>query len=204
MRFGYVKGNSLTNLDPLGLSQIAVAGDNDKLGIQSGNFRFLTPGEKEIVNKHFNNNINLDEVQIYNKGYANGLLNNRVSAPNGNVYVGPKNNSLGWDEDYSNNRLRDQSVLIHEMTHVYQTQNGKGSLIDDAIVAKIQHPFSDKNMYTPDINFNSNGRVTSTWDDLNIEQQATVSEKVFLENNNPGYSAPQGYSEVFKTSGICP
>lgn len=79
--------------------------------------RELTDGEKSLVQSIFGEQINLDQPKIFAsfwvmKGYA--------ISPNGNIYFNPHDYLL----DFSQARLGKQAWFIHEMTHVWQVQQG--------------------------------------------------------------------------------
>jgi len=89
--------------------------------------RFLTVGELALVHSMFGDNIDLDNVQLKTAWW---VLKNYAVSPNGNIYFHPKD----WVTDFSNAPLGKQSWLIHEITHVWQLQQGlkvvRGALID--------------------------------------------------------------------------
>ena len=79
--------------------------------------RSLTLGEKQMAREVFGSNLKLDDIQII----AHRLvIKNYAISPNGNIYFHVKD----WCEDFSTQPLNIQSWLIHELTHVWQIQQG--------------------------------------------------------------------------------
>lgn len=79
--------------------------------------RYLTAGEQALVQSVFNDQLDLCSPQIMAsrwviKGYA--------ISPNGNVYFNPAD----YLPDFSATSLGKQAWFIHEMTHVWQVQQG--------------------------------------------------------------------------------
>ena len=89
--------------------------------------RVLTVGELALARSMFGDDINLDKVQLKTAWW---VLKNYAVSPNGNIYFHPKD----WITDFSSAPLGKQSWLIHELTHVWQLQQGlkvvRGALID--------------------------------------------------------------------------
>ena len=102
--------------------------------------RLLTVSEVALVRSVFGNSINLDEVQLKTAWW---VLKNYAVSPNGNIYFHPAD----WITDFSKASLGKQSWLIHELTHVWQLQQGlkvvRGALIDRRYdyVLEIDKPF---------------------------------------------------------------
>ena len=89
--------------------------------------RPLTDGEIELARSVFGDNLNLDDIQLKTAWW---VLKNYAVSPNGHIYFHPAD----WIEDFSHVSLGKQSWLIHELTHVWQLQQGlkvlRGALID--------------------------------------------------------------------------
>ncbi len=89
--------------------------------------RPLSAGEVMIARSVFGDGINLDTVQLKTAWW---VLKNYAVSPNGNIYFHPED----WISDFSNATISKQSWLIHELTHVWQLQQGlkvvRGALID--------------------------------------------------------------------------
>ncbi|MFH7765244.1 type IV secretion protein Rhs [Acinetobacter sp. BSP-28] len=79
--------------------------------------RTLTVGEKQLASSVFGKHLQLDAIHIV--AYR-GVIKNYAISPNGNIYFHPQN----WCEDFSKMPLGKQSWLIHELTHVWQIQQG--------------------------------------------------------------------------------
>lgn len=89
--------------------------------------RFLTAGEIVLAHSVFGDSIRLDEVQLKTAWW---VLKHYAVSPNGHIYF----NAADWITDFSKAPLGKQSWLIHELTHVWQLQQGlkvvRGALID--------------------------------------------------------------------------
>ena len=89
--------------------------------------RLLTTGEKALAQSVFGDSINLDEVQLKTAWW---VLKHYAVSPNGHIYF----NRANWIIDFSDASLSKKSWLIHELTHVWQLQQGlkvvRGALID--------------------------------------------------------------------------
>ncbi|MCG3878061.1 type IV secretion protein Rhs [Psychrobacter sp. Ps6] len=89
--------------------------------------RYLTVGEIALARLVFGDSLKLDEVRLKTTWW---VLKNYAVSPNGNIYFNPAD----WIDDFSAASLGKQSWLIHELTHVWQLQQGlkvvRGALID--------------------------------------------------------------------------
>ena len=89
--------------------------------------RYLTVGETLLARSVFGDSITLDDVQLKTTWW---VLKNYAVSPNGHIYFNPAD----WVTDFSEASLGKQSWLIHELTHVWQLQQGlkvvRGALID--------------------------------------------------------------------------
>ncbi|MGM8900017.1 type IV secretion protein Rhs [Psychrobacter sp. 1Y4] len=87
----------------------------------------LTVGEIALARSVFGDSIRLDEVRLKTTWW---VLKNYAVSPNGHIYFNPAD----WIDDFSAASLGKQSWLIHELTHVWQLQQGlkvvRGALID--------------------------------------------------------------------------
>ena len=89
--------------------------------------RHLSTGEVALARSVFGDNIDLDTVQLKTAWW---VLKNYAVSPNGNIYFHPAD----WVEDFSKVSINKQRWLIHELTHVWQLQQGlkvvRGALIN--------------------------------------------------------------------------
>lgn len=93
--------------------------------------RQLTAAEKQLAKSVFGAHLQLDAIRIV---AHRGVIKNYAISPNGNVYFNPRN----WCEDFSKRSLQQQSWLIHELTHVWQIQQGL-SVVRKAIFDRRYH-----------------------------------------------------------------
>lgn len=89
--------------------------------------RLLSIGEIALARAVFGDSIALENVRLKTAWW---VLKNYAVSPNGNVYFHPQD----WITDFSKAPLKTQSWLIHELTHVWQLQQGlkvvRGALIN--------------------------------------------------------------------------
>ncbi|MEN2751818.1 type IV secretion protein Rhs [Psychrobacter sp. FBL11] len=89
--------------------------------------RKLSSGEVKLARSVFGDSINLDAVQLKTAWW---VLKNYAVSPNGNIYFHPED----WVVDFGHTSISKQSWLIHELTHVWQLQQGlkvvRGALIN--------------------------------------------------------------------------
>ena len=104
--------------------------------------RPLTEAEIQMAQSVFGTKFDLSEVRLKTAWW---VLKNYAVSPNGNIYFHPKD----WVEDFSNQSLGKRSWLIHELTHVWQLQQGlkvvRGAVVNrryDYILAEGKSFFS--------------------------------------------------------------
>ena len=89
--------------------------------------RQLTEGEIALARSVFGDSLKLDGVQLKTAWW---VLKHYAVSPNGNIYFHPAD----WVTDFSQCSLGKQSWLIHELTHVWQLQQGlkvvRGAIIN--------------------------------------------------------------------------
>jgi hypothetical protein len=83
--------------------------------------RKLTSGEQVLARSIFNEQLQLDQVEIVAHRL---LLRHYAMSPNGHIYFHP----LDYCADFSQLSIEKQSWLIHELTHVWQLQQGMALL----------------------------------------------------------------------------
>lgn len=79
--------------------------------------RQLTTGEIALARSVFGDSLQLDNVRLKTAWW---VLKNYAVSPNGHIYFHPAD----WVVDFSAATLGKQSWLIHELTHVWQLQQG--------------------------------------------------------------------------------
>lgn len=83
--------------------------------------RALTTGEKNLAREMFGNEINYTKVRIYDQKLFSKQGDTMAIAPNGSIYFAPK----VFKRDFSLASNTSKHFFIHEMTHVWQYQNGQ-------------------------------------------------------------------------------
>ena len=102
-----------------------------KLKLRLGHFnkqsRPLTDGEIVLARSVFGDSICLNKVRLKTAWW---VLRHYAVSPNGHIYFNPAD----WIGDFSQAPLGKQGWLIHELTHVWQGQQGlkvvRGALIN--------------------------------------------------------------------------
>jgi len=143
--------------------------------------RPLTPGEKDMARTVFGDSVRYDKVKVYNgppkvAGIFR-LKQNRLSAitPNGDIYLVDKDVQ---QPDLSLAGEASRKLLIHEMTHVWQHQQGR-NVEGEAIFLFVKSGFNYDSCYAYDIN--GKQKFLS----LNLEQQAHIVEDYFALREAP-------------------
>lgn len=79
--------------------------------------RHLTDGEKLMAKSVFGDSLILDNIQLKTAWW---VLKGYAVSPNGNIYFHPSD----FIADFSEQNLAKRAWLIHELTHVWQLQQG--------------------------------------------------------------------------------
>lgn len=119
--------------------------------------RSLTGSEIELARSVFGKSIDLKDVELKTAWW---VLKNYAVSPNGNIYFHPAD----WIEEFTQMPLGKQSWLIHELTHVWQLQQGlkvvRGALINRR--------------------YDYNLEIGKSFFDYGIEQQARMVQDYFI------------------------
>jgi len=129
-----------------------------------GKFRYLTAGEIIYCRLIFGDAIEYSRVKVYNKKWMPMQRSDVVMTPNGNIYYPD-----GFKEDFSVGGASDADLqlFMHEMTHVWQYQNGYNVKLNGILSFK-------KSRYSYDL---IEGKRLS---DYNMEAQADLLADYFL------------------------
>ena len=84
--------------------------------------RPLTPSEVALARSVFGDAINYAPVRLHNRKWAFFQPRHTVMAPDGHMWFHPKGQS--YCDDFCAQGLDAQGLFIHEMTHVWQRQQG--------------------------------------------------------------------------------
>lgn len=153
--------------------------------------RSLTRSETEMARTVFGDTVNYDNVKVYNgPPTVAGIFHlnqDGLSAisPNGDVYiVGPQYQV----QDLSQASADTRKLLIHELTHVWQHQQGR-NVEAEALFLFIKSGGHYNAAYAYDINGNQK------FADLNLEQQAHMVEDYFALREMSPWEAPPDRDE---------
>jgi hypothetical protein len=94
--------------------------------------RLLTASERDLTATIFGEAINLDEVRVCNSKWWPFQPRSVVMAPRGHLHFHPEGSC--YRGCFGNGNLADQALFLHEMTHVWQHQQGMNLLLR-------RHPF---------------------------------------------------------------
>ena len=126
--------------------------------------RPLTAGEVELARSMFGNAVDYGRVRIVRARWWPFQYRGIVMAPTGNIHFHP--DDPRWSDDFSKASLELQGLLIHELTHVWQTQT-RGRFY----LPLMRHPFC---RYAYDL---VPGRPFGLY---GLEQQAELVRHAFL------------------------
>lgn len=144
--------------------------------------RALTQGEIALAHEAFGQAIRLDTVRLIAWPFARAFVAGRWF---GRDWIVWPHRALA--EDFTKGPVRTQGVLVHELTHVWQAQQGVNLLLAKLKAGDRRESYA----YSAD--------AECRWDALNIEQQAMVMEHRFRLSR--GEQAP-GSADFYAT--ICP
>ena len=130
--------------------------------MRPGRIRRLTPGERDLAREMFGEALAPGRVRLFS---APVLSRAFVAGPG--LIVWPARGAL-LDFSAPDVPLRSQAVFVHELTHVWQAQQGINLLL-----AKLRAG-DDASAYAYDL------AGAPDFSQLNIEQQAMVVEHAFL------------------------
>ncbi|WP_408587822.1 vgr related protein [Novosphingobium sp.] len=126
--------------------------------------RALTPGERALARSVFGNAVTLEPVRLKRRKFFPLQPRGTVMAPMGHIHFHP--HSPHWRDDFAAASLSLQGLFIHEMVHVWQTQQ-KGPWW----LPLMRHPFCRYDYrFVPGKPFEAYG----------IEQQAEIVRHWFL------------------------
>ena len=137
--------------------------------------RPLTPGEQTLARETFGAAIDLARVRIFSAPprWSRAFVPGRWFSRDWIVF--PAKDALA---DFADASLGAQATLIHELVHIHQAQSGVNLLF-----AKLKAG-DDRAAYA----YHLGGE--RRWDHLNIEQQATLIEHLFLARHGVGTPWP--------------
>lgn len=84
---------------------------------QSARSRPLTDGEKAIAHSVFGDRLQLDTIRLKTAWW---VLKGYAVSPNGHIYF----HRADFCEDFSSQNVYQRAWLVHELTHVWQIQQG--------------------------------------------------------------------------------
>ena len=137
--------------------------DNRTSCTLSRRWRYLTPDEIKLARQIFSDGIDYSRVKLYRGIPFLSFLKVAIS-PNGHIYFPPRH----YPENFAQAEAHYQVWLIHELTHVWQYQNGFHTWLGGLLLALRGGYYRQRCYRYPDIE-----GITS-FAHLNMEQQADV------------------------------
>jgi hypothetical protein len=126
--------------------------------------RPLTAGERALAASVFGDAIDYESVRIVRGRWFPFQPKRVAMAPSGHIHFHPRGGL--WSEDFAAEPLHRQGLFIHEMTHVWQSQN-RGRLY----LPLMRHPFS---------RYRYRLRPGQAFTRYGLEQQAEIVRHLFL------------------------
>jgi len=126
----------------------------------------------EMADTVFHGAIDYTKVKVFNKKFIFFQPNQRPMSPNGNIYYSPKGTGdRAYMADFSTGTMAAKATFIHELTHVWQHQNGVNVTARGIVQRNYEYlPLDTK----------------KSLEDYGIEQQGSIVEHYFYLIN--GYS----------------
>ncbi len=163
-------------------------------------FRYLTEGEKKLAKDDNGMDIkDVDEVRVHNGTLK--LLGlypvapGAIIAPNGHIYIGSRS-ALTWSEDYAplaqralytDDQKREQGILLHELTHVWQNRNKGCIMVCMMVRVAVAHLSGQPYVYWPELDQHRNKPFL----DFGLEKQAQMAgDRYLLFNGLDVYPIP--------------
>jgi hypothetical protein len=139
--------------------------------VVDGPGRALTANELAMVRPIFRDSIDYARVRVLDAKYTFFQPDNTYMTPDGFIYAP---GSL-WRDDFAapTNDLYIEAVFVHEMTHVWQYQNGK-DLVAEGVATFATNLGSYERAYAYDLD------TARDLLDYGMEQQASIVEDWFL------------------------
>jgi len=138
--------------------------------------RPLTKGEITLAKSVFGDSVDYSTVTISDVkfGGLEFLPEGTAMAPNGKLFM-----PGCYKDDYSKESVMQQSLFIHEMTHVWQFQNKILAPIVEAAKLNLKHGFN----YMAAYGYTLDGKKDLL--DYNMEQQASIVQDNFILKHAP-------------------
>lgn len=81
----------------------------------------MTPGEVSIAREVFGTQLDVEKITLKRRKWFALQPRNVTMAPTGHLHFHPR--SIAYCDDFSQASLIRQGLLVHELTHVWQTQS---------------------------------------------------------------------------------
>ncbi len=147
--------------------------------------RPLTGGEIEIAHRIFGEGIECDRIRVLRRKFVFFQPPNVTMAPDGNVWLHPAGNLArsGVADDFSKGAACVRAHFAHELTHVWQHQNGVNVVLEKVLMFFRYGAFGG---------YDYELTVGKDFQDYNIEQQACIVADAYLVCGEGGFRLPGG------------
>ncbi len=142
-------------------------------------YRNLTTEEIALAQTRFGNSIDYTQVKIYNEKWNPLQPDDRAITPNGNIYFSSLD--VMYSTNFGTDTISKQSEFMHEMTHVWQLQQGFSNNLTYLGYAAFERNYNYNKIF--------NG---VQFKNLGIEEQAQFLQDYFLVANGQSPIIPTG------------
>lgn len=132
--------------------------------------RPLTADEKALLQEHYGDSVDVDSIRVHDGNITTEYLGMAAHAVGNDIYI-------------PSDRNGDDELLVHETTHVWQSQNGGNDYIHKALLAQgvaVVTTGDRNNAY----NWRQSVSQGTSFGDLNPEEQAELIEEVEAAREN--------------------
>ncbi len=168
---------------PGGRSSGFTEGNGAEPSTPVGGSRPLTEGEAAMSQEVFGDTLDTDQTLVHRKKYWIFQRRGMAMAPNGDIYFHPKD----FVDDFSTLGISGRSWFVHELTHVWQHQNGVNVALRGAL--NRNYNYAPLNRNTP---FSSYG----------VEAQGSIVADYYRVKH--GYSPRQGNATLGDYRAVLP
>jgi hypothetical protein len=135
--------------------------------VATGNSRALTAGEIAMARSIFGNSIDYEQVRISRRDVV--LTKKEAGLALGNTIFF----AARYEDDYAAAHPSHRRLLVHELAHVWQSQNRVQKMMPAMIGEWVSHGFQYSAAYRYELD------VSKDLTDYRLEQQATIIEDYF-------------------------
>ncbi len=158
--------------------------------------RTLSSGETELAESIFGDAIECGRVRVFRRKFVFFQPRNVTMAPDGNIWFHPDGALAGSPlaDDFSKGSPEVRAHFVHELTHVWQHQNGVNLVLEKLLLF-----FRHGALGGYDYEFDPEQRFA----DYNIEQQACIMADAYLAGcEGKSFQLPDGLTNSLLAAGF--